>query len=76
MFVEVKNAVKQYGSGDAAVYALNGADFSLEKGEIGVILGSSGSGKSTLMNMVGGIDTLDKGTVTVDGEEISGYKKK
>ena len=76
MFVEVKNAVKQYGSGDAAVYALNGADFSLEKGAIGVILGSSGSGKSTLMNMVGGIDTLDKGTVTVDGEEISGYKKK
>ena len=76
MFVEVKNAVKQYGSGDAAVRALDGASFSMEKGEIGVILGSSGSGKSTLMNMVGGIDTLDDGTVSIDGEEISGYKKK
>ena len=76
MFVEVKNAVKQYGSGDAAVRALDGASFSMEKGEIGVILGSSGSGKSTLMNMVGGIDTLDSGAVSIDGEEISGYRKK
>lgn len=76
MFIEVKNAVKQYGKGDAAVHALDGASFSMEKGEIGVILGASGSGKSTLMNMLGGIDTLDSGTITVDGVEISGYRKK
>ena len=43
MFIEVKNAVKQYGKGDAAVHALDGASFSMEKGEIGVILGASGS---------------------------------
>ena len=76
MFIEVKNAVKQYGKGDAAVHALDGASFSREKGEIGVILGASGSGKSTLMNMLGGIDTLDSGTIIVDGVEISGYRKK
>ena len=76
MFIEVKNAVKQYGKGDAAVDALDGASFSMEKGEIGVILGASGSGKSTLMNMLGGIDTLDSGTIIVDGVEISGYRKK
>ena len=76
MFIEVKNAVKQYGKGDAAVHALDGASFSMERGEIGVILGASGSGKSTLMNMLGGIDTLDSGTIIVDGVEISGYRKK
>ncbi len=76
MFIEVKNAVKQYGKGDAAVHALDGASFSMEKGEIGVILGASGSGKSTLMNMLGGIDMLDSGTIIVDGVEISGYRKK
>ncbi len=76
MFIEVKNAVKQYGKGDAAVHALDGASFSMEKGEIGVILGASGSGKSTLMNMLGGIDTLDSGTIIVNGVEISGYRKK
>ncbi|WP_324356329.1 ABC transporter ATP-binding protein [Ruminococcus sp.] len=40
------------------------------------MLGASGSGKSTLMNMIGGIDTLDSGSITVDGVEISGYSKK
>ncbi|MBQ3566437.1 MAG: ABC transporter ATP-binding protein, partial [Oscillospiraceae bacterium] len=76
MFIEVKNAVKSYGKGSGAVYALDGAGFSMKKGEIGVILGASGSGKSTLMNMIGGIDKLDKGTIIVDGEEISGYNNK
>ena len=76
MFIEVKDAVKQYGSGDATVRALDGACFSMEKGEVGVILGASGSGKSTLMNMIGGIDQLDEGTIFVDGVEISKYSQK
>ncbi len=76
MFIEVKNAVKQYGNGDAAVRALDNVCFSMEKGEIGVILGASGSGKSTLMNMIGGIDKLDEGFIKVDGVEISGYSQK
>ena len=44
MFIEVKNAKKQYGAGEAAVYALDGVDLSLEQGKICVILGPSGSG--------------------------------
>lgn len=72
MFIEVNNAVKKYGSGNTEVFALNGASFSAEKGEVCVILGSSGSGKSTLLNMLGGIDRLDSGSFIVDGNEISG----
>ena len=72
MFIEVKNAIKKYGKGNTEVFALNDAGFSTDKGEICVILGSSGSGKSTLLNMLGGIDTLDSGSISVDGKEISG----
>ncbi len=76
MFIEVKNASKEYGKGENAVRALDNVCFSMEKGEIGVILGASGSGKSTLMNMIGGIDSLDSGSITVDGIEISGFNSK
>lgn len=76
MFLSLKNAVKKYGSGDAEVRALDGADLELEEGKVCVILGPSGSGKSTLLNMIGGIDTLDEGELTVDGRKISGMKKK
>lgn len=76
MFIEVKNAKKQYGAGEAAVYALDGVDLSLEQGKICVILGPSGSGKSTLLNMIGRLDSLDEGTVTVDGQTITGLGKK
>ena len=76
MFIEIKGAKKQYGSGEAAVYALDGVDFSLEKGKSCVILGPSGSGKSTLLNMIGGLDSLDSGEITVDGQKITGLSKK
>ena len=76
MFIEIKEAKKQYGTGEAAVFALDGVDFSLEKGKICVILGPSGSGKSTLLNMIGGLDSLDSGEITVDGQRITGLSKK
>lgn len=76
MFIEIKKANKQYGSGETAVKALDNVDLSIEKGKIYVILGSSGSGKSTLMNMLGGIDTLTSGSITVDGRNISSANKK
>ena len=76
MFIEIKGAKKQYGTGEAAVFALDGVDFSLEKGKICVILGPSGSGKSTLLNMIGGLDSLDSGEITVDGKKITGLSKK
>ncbi|MBR6411125.1 MAG: ABC transporter ATP-binding protein [Clostridia bacterium] len=76
MFIEVKDAKKQYGSGEAAVYALDGVNYSLEKGKICVILGPSGSGKSTLLNMIGGMDSPDSGEITVDGQKITGLRGK
>ncbi len=75
-FIEIKGAKKQYGEGEAAIYALNGVDFTLEKGKVCVILGPSGSGKSTLLNMIGGLDSLDLGSIQVDGEQITGLTKK
>lgn len=76
MFIEIKKANKQYGSGETAVKALDNVDLSIEKGKIYVILGPSGSGKSTLMNMLGGIDTLTSGSITVDDRNISSANKK
>lgn len=76
MFIEIKKANKQYGSGETAVKALDNVDLSIEKGKIYVILGPSGSGKSTLMNMLGGIDTLTSGSIAVDGRNISSANKK
>lgn len=75
MFITLKNAVKQYGQGEAAVYALDDASFELEQGKICVILGPSGSGKSTLLNMLGGLDSLDKGELTVAGRKLTGLSK-
>ena len=64
MFIEGKGLVKKYGKGEAAVYALNHADFGMDKGEVAVILGPSGSGKSTLLNILGGLDKATEGTLT------------
>jgi putative ABC transport system ATP-binding protein len=71
MFIELKEATKKYGEGEALVYALNNVELSLDRGEITVILGPSGSGKSTLLNILGGIDTLDSGTFNFDKKTIS-----
>ena len=70
MYIEGKNLVKKYGKGEATVYALNHTDFSMEKGEIVVILGPSGSGKSTLLNILGGLDKATEGALMVDGVDL------
>lgn len=74
-YITIKNAVKKYGSGESLVYALDGAELEVEEGEICVILGPSGSGKSTLLNMLGGLDSLDEGEITVGGRRLEGCKK-
>ena len=56
------------------VYALNGVNFSVEKGEFVAVVGTSGSGKSTLLHMLGGLDRPTSGSVTVDGKEIFSLK--
>lgn len=70
MYIEGKNLVKKYGKGEATVYALDHTDFSMEKGEIIVILGPSGSGKSTLLNILGGLDKATEGALMVDGVDL------
>lgn len=71
MFINLKNAKKIYGKGESEVRALDGADLVLEEGGIYVILGPSGSGKSTLLNMLGGLDSLDDGVLTIGGVTVS-----
>ena len=76
MFIEIKNARKHYGEGDALVKALDDINLSLDEGKVYIILGPSGSGKSTLLNMVGGLDSLDDGEIIISGRNISRADKK
>ena len=63
---------RRYGEGDAAVDALAGVTVGFERGRFSAIMGPSGSGKSTLMHILAGLDRPTSGTVTLDGEEITG----
>lgn len=72
--LQAKDLTKIYGSGENAVYALNGVNFSVEKGEFVAVVGTSGSGKSTLLHMLGGLDRPTSGSVVVDGQEIFSLK--
>ncbi|TCL58848.1 putative ABC transport system ATP-binding protein [Kineothrix alysoides] len=71
MFIIVKNLKKSYSAGENKSEILKEVSLELEKGQIGVILGPSGSGKSTLMNIIGGVDHADSGSIHVDGLEIT-----
>ena len=70
-YIEFTDVVKTYGSGNGLIYALNGASFEVERGELAVILGASGAGKTTALNILGGMDSATSGTVRVDGLDIS-----
>lgn len=72
--LQASNLTKIYGSGENEVHALDGVNFSVEKGEFVVIVGTSGSGKSTLLHMLGGLDRPTGGSVEVDGKEIFSLK--
>ena len=72
--LQTSNLKKIYGSGDAAVHALDGVSFSVDKGEFVAIVGTSGSGKSTLLHMLGGLDRPTSGDVTVDGQKLFSLK--
>ena len=70
-YIEFSNVIKAYGTGDAEIHALDGASFTVERGELAIILGASGAGKTTALNILGGMDTATSGSVTVDGRDIS-----
>jgi len=69
--IDVRDAVKRYGSGDSSIYALDGVNLTISPGEYVAIMGPSGSGKSTLMNIIGALDAMTSGTYFLDGIEIS-----
>ena len=74
MYLQVKDVKKSYGKDTGYVQVLKGISTGLERGQMCVIQGTSGSGKSTLLNCIGGLDTMDSGSITVDGKEIFGLK--
>lgn len=72
--LQADNLIKIYGSGENEVHALDGVNFSVEKGEFVAIVGTSGSGKSTLLHILGGLDRPTSGNVTVDNRNIFSLK--
>ena len=75
-YIKLENIKKIYKMGEVEITALDNASFEIEKGELAVILGPSGAGKTTVLNILGGMDSCDSGTVLVDGNNISSYNKK
>lgn len=75
-YIEFNHVVKQYNTGASAIYALNDANFFVERAEFAVILGASGAGKTTALNILGGMDTVTSGEIIVDGNIISQYNRK
>lgn len=76
MFLEIKDLKKSYGNDGNRTEVLKGISFSVERGEICVLLGPSGSGKSTLLNIIGGIDAADSGYVSIEGEKTADMHQK
>lgn len=76
MFIEINNLKKSFGNDSNRVEVLRGVDFSIEKGDICVLLGPSGSGKSTLLNIIGGIDDADAGYISIGDERMADMNEK
>lgn len=75
-YIEFNKVVKKYDMGDISITALDKTTFSIEKGELVVILGPSGAGKTTALNILGGMDKVTSGEVIVDGKKINKLKEK
>lgn len=71
--ITFQNVTKQYQRGENVYYALHDANFTIDEGEMVVILGPSGAGKSTLLNLLGGMDVASSGTILFQGEDITKY---
>lgn len=76
VYIEFNDVHKIYKMGNNEIHANNGVNFKIDKGEFVVMVGASGAGKSTTLNILGGLDTVSKGQVIVDGNVISDYDEK
>ncbi len=75
-YVQLKDVYKIYQMGKVEIHAVDGIEFSVDKGEFVVVVGPSGAGKTTLLNILGGMDTVTKGQVLVDGKDIARYSQR
>ena len=75
-YVEVKNTYKRYKMGETTITANEDLSFSIEEGELVVILGPSGAGKSTILNILGGMDSPDEGQIIIDNIDIAQFSDK
>ena len=75
-YVQLKDVYKIYQMGEVKIHAVDGIDFSVDKGEFVVVVGPSGAGKTTVLNILGGMDTVTRGQVLVDGKDIASYSQR
>lgn len=76
MKVTINDVRKSYGSGDAKVEVLKGVNACIEDGKIAVLLGPSSSGKSTLLNILGGIEPMDEGSILIRNSKVESMDEK
>ena len=72
-YISLEHVVKRYQMGEVTITAAEDITFEIEKGAFAVIVGPSGAGKTTVLNILGGMDQCDGGTILVDGKEVSAY---
>jgi len=75
-FVRMERVTKIYKMGEVEIHAVDGIDFSIQKGEFVIVVGPSGAGKTTVLNILGGMDTATGGKVIVDGADIAKYSQR
>ena len=75
-YIALKDIVKRYQMGEVTITAVEDVSFEIAQGEFCVIVGPSGAGKTTVLNILGGMDTADEGSISVDNQIVSGYTKK
>lgn len=75
-YIEFKDVKKEYEMGEVTIKALDNTNFSIDKGELVVIVGPSGAGKTTALNLLGGMDEVTSGSILVDGKDITKLKNK
>lgn len=75
-YIEVKDATKTYQMGEITIVANDALNFSVQQGELAVILGPSGAGKSTILNILGGMDSPTSGQILIDGVDIATFSER